>query len=573
MPSSIEVDDILGGSKTILDLAAQTLSFAPIPGLDVAATALSSIIAKVQQTRGNDETARDLARSINDLATRMKTTAESVQKIKSEMVSDSQEAEPNVESSALNERVKVLQKRLKELEKEADKIPKHKFAVKFFRSEKYTDQLASLKNGVDDALRDFAIQGQITIEMLVDDMANEMERLVRGVADIRHDVLNIRHGVSNIQYRQDREHDGKILEALPHADANYRSAGNASKSGYLKGTRTALLDELHSWATGMNTELQDRPVYVLSGAAGTGKSTVAYEMARRLEEEGLLGASFFFLRGSEDRNSTRLVLSTIAYQLAQLQPILYPHIVGAAEDHLKHGIHQQMEFVIDELITGPLRKVSSTAKPSVIIIDAVDECTEAAQEFVPRILHLLLKCVLDLRDQFPLRVFITTRPELHIEQALESADFSSITRPFKLHEIPRVVVDKDIELYLEERIHKIPSHAELLTTHPETVSMLTKVAEGLFIYAKLAVDFLRSDPTAWRKISIYCFPAIHTMGRLRWIHLISSISQYWRALFLTSTLRRPFEIGCGKSWAGSRCFETISPLMYGRRSWVSRPTR
>ncbi|OBZ65626.1 Vegetative incompatibility protein HET-E-1 [Grifola frondosa] len=477
MPSSIEVDDILGGSKTILDLAAQALSFAPIPGLDVAATALSSIIAKVQQTRGNDETARDLARSINELATRMKTAAESVQKIKSEMVSDSQEAEPNVESSALNERVKVLQKRLKELEKEADEIPKHKFTAKFFRS------------------------GQITIEMLVDDMANEVRRLVRGVAniqhgvsDIRHGVSNVEYGVSNIQYRQDREHDGKILEALPHADASYRSAGNASKSTYLEGTRTALLDELYSWATGMSTDLQDRPVYVLSGAAGTGKSTIAYEMARRLEEEGLLGASFFFLRGSEDRNSTRLVFSTLAYQLAQLQPILYPHIVGAAEDHLKRGVQQQMEFVIDELITGPLRKVSSTAKPSVIIIDAVDECTEAAQELVPRMLHLLLRCMLDLRDQFPLRVLITTRPELHIEQALESADFSSITKPFMLHDIPRVVVDKDIELYLEKRIHEIPSHAELLSTHPETVSMLTKVAEGLFIYAKLAVDFLHSDP-------------------------------------------------------------------------------
>ncbi|OBZ67565.1 hypothetical protein A0H81_12092 [Grifola frondosa] len=43
-------------------------------------------------------------------------------------------------------------------------------------------------------------------------------------------------------------------------------------------------------------DLNKKQLYILSGASGTGKSTIAYEVAKRLEAQGLLGASFFFAR-------------------------------------------------------------------------------------------------------------------------------------------------------------------------------------------------------------------------------------------------------------------------------------
>lgn len=103
-----------------------------------------------------------------------------------------------------------------------------------------------------------------------------------------------------------------------------------SKSGYLGGTREALLKEIDEWAKGTCSTLHHR-IYVLSGAAGTGKSTIACEVAKRLERDGVLGASFFFVRGSNDLATTRLIFTTIAYQLSSYQPATTRDIVHAAD--------------------------------------------------------------------------------------------------------------------------------------------------------------------------------------------------------------------------------------------------
>ena len=63
------------------------------------------------------------------------------------------------------------------------------------------------------------------------------------------------------------------------------------------------------------------------------------------EEEKDYGASFFFVSGVEDLDSTRLVFPTLAYQLAQSLDVLRPHIVNAAHEHRKRlgGKTQQMK--------------------------------------------------------------------------------------------------------------------------------------------------------------------------------------------------------------------------------------
>ena len=46
-------------------------------------------------------------------------------------------------------------------------------------------------------------------------------------------------------------------------------------------------------------------IYVLSGLAGIGKSTVAFTIADRAKTAGRLGASFFFSRDEAERSNAK----------------------------------------------------------------------------------------------------------------------------------------------------------------------------------------------------------------------------------------------------------------------------
>lgn len=227
-------------------------------------------------------------------------------------------------------------------------------------------------------------------------------------------------------------------------EGSFRAKHNDMKSHFLQDTRTDVLGGLETWAKDTTT-MPQYPFYVLSGVAGTGKSTIAYKFARRLERDKLLGATFFFVRGDQKLSTTDFVIPTLAYQLSENQPDLFPHIVEGAR---KHTHHQGLEWQLDELIVGPLKHIPSDHSPIVIIIDAVDECTVSSQAEVARFLYLLLEKIRGL--SVPLRILVTTRPELHIENALNSYEFRDVAKPFKLHDIPRHIVDSDITLYLED---------------------------------------------------------------------------------------------------------------------------
>ena len=87
----------------------------------------------------------------------------------------------------------------------------------------------------------------------------------------------------------------------------------ANRPKCLQDTRVDLLREIRSWAV-----VTDRPnIFLLIGAAGTGKSTVARTIAEEFEKEGKLGCYIFFQRGKTDSQSsiTGTVVRTIAYNL------------------------------------------------------------------------------------------------------------------------------------------------------------------------------------------------------------------------------------------------------------------
>ena len=87
----------------------------------------------------------------------------------------------------------------------------------------------------------------------------------------------------------------------------------ANRPKCLKGTRVDLLQQIRTWA-----QTTDPPnVFVLTGGAGTGKSTVARTIGEEFKSSRSLGCYIFFERGKTDSMSiTNTVIKTIAYHLA-----------------------------------------------------------------------------------------------------------------------------------------------------------------------------------------------------------------------------------------------------------------
>ncbi|PCH41788.1 hypothetical protein WOLCODRAFT_50892, partial [Wolfiporia cocos MD-104 SS10] len=272
-------------------------------------------------------------------------------------------------------------------------------------------------------------------------------------------------------------------------DAKFTSPLHQPQSGFLEGTQTHLLATLESWAADSSSRAS---LLLLSGAGGTGKSTVAYEFAKRLEKQGRLGASFFFSGTHEYLNSTTYVFPTIAYQLACSQPNLRPVITEASHGFTIRDHPDDLERQLDDLIIYPLTAISNYHHPIVVVMDGLDECTDPMLDRISQMLHTLLRKLCEL--QFPLRFFITTRPELHVQSILTSAEFRANAETIRIQDITPAAMDDDIRRYFAVNLAALPISDRLFSAKPHLVDALTKRAEGLWLYAHTVVRLLRDYP-------------------------------------------------------------------------------
>ncbi len=86
--------------------------------------------------------------------------------------------------------------------------------------------------------------------------------------------------------------DSKIGE-IPYR----RGSRFTPDKGCLRGTRIAFLDFIVDW---VNNPASERGL-VLFGLAGTGKSSIAHEIARRFDEMRRLTSSFIFVRKEQSK--------------------------------------------------------------------------------------------------------------------------------------------------------------------------------------------------------------------------------------------------------------------------------
>ncbi|CAG8235214.1 unnamed protein product [Penicillium salamii] len=321
-----------------------------------------------------------------------------------------------------------------------------------------------------------------------DRVKQELQQVNHSLANLKNDQRAFQITVDSIDQKIDW---GKLSIAQ---DAAFDSYVDQGEDECFPGTRTELLFQIKEWAS----SAQDKPIFWLSGKAGTGKSTISRTIAKDFQNKKLLGASFFFKRGEGDRGTARRFFPTIIKQLVILIPRLKPAIQKALGDEPEiAGKSLQEQF--DKLLLQPLQNLqrADTLPPIIVImLDALDEGEPDGE--MCRLLQLLRR----LRDiqSVSLRIFLTSRPEWPILQ-----EFSKITshdyKDLILHEVPAPVIHHDVSLFLKQRLSVIQIDRSLPNDWPGDVNfdILVELSVPLFIFAATACRVFqdyRLDPEA-----------------------------------------------------------------------------
>ncbi|KZP02690.1 hypothetical protein FIBSPDRAFT_845630, partial [Athelia psychrophila] len=238
----------------------------------------------------------------------------------------------------------------------------------------------------------------------------------------------------------------------------------------LPGTRTTILSVIHAWAR----SLDGQNVLWLKGVAGSGKSAIAHTIAQSLRKDGRLASSFFFDRNTTSRNTSHLLVTTIARDIAMIHPAIAADIRTTLEEDpslASASLSRQFEA----FLSGPLRR-HPIEHSFVIVIDALDEIIHEDSTIE------LLKILRDEASKLPsqIRILVTSRPTRDI------IDYLSKQSHIVSHVIDIASVEngQDIEAYIGHQLRDPILHKRMGSPHSTEVLVrdLTNLAGGLFIW-------------------------------------------------------------------------------------------
>ena len=233
----------------------------------------------------------------------------------------------------------------------------------------------------------------------------------------------------------------------------------------------------------MNDPASERGL-VLFGLAGTGKSSIAHEIARLFNNMHRLTSTFIFSRREQreqcERRAPYHLFTTLAHDLASRYPSFKIALGNVIKDNIALRVGtRDYPTLFESLILEPLKDVHIVG-PILVVIDALDESGDTTGKFG---LHSFLAENLQrLPSNF--RVIITSRPENSIVSALARAPSVKV----KYMDDPELAVEthRDILTFLRG---KLP-----LDKLGDYVEALAVKAEGLFQWAAVASQLILNPP-------------------------------------------------------------------------------
>ncbi|CAE6472865.1 unnamed protein product, partial [Rhizoctonia solani] len=230
-------------------------------------------------------------------------------------------------------------------------------------------------------------------------------------------------------------------------------------------TREQVLLDLNAWKESRAGER----VCWINGMAGTGKTTITTSLCSSLNKDHELGASFFCTRLIPECRDVKLILPTVAYQLARFSHPFCRTLTQVLEQD--PDVHTKLPRVqFQRMILEPLQQAEDSLPTRIVVaIDALDECEDG--NGVGQILEVLLENASDL----PIKFLVSSRPEKHIRDRISG---SSLKKQLILHALDEKMVKADIEVYLRTELEsmRVPFTSD-------EIDALAQRAGTLFIYA------------------------------------------------------------------------------------------
>ncbi|PPQ91078.1 hypothetical protein CVT25_014711 [Psilocybe cyanescens] len=260
-------------------------------------------------------------------------------------------------------------------------------------------------------------------------------------------------------------------------------------------TRVAIIKRITDWISGLNEDTREALIMWLYGAAGAGKSAIAQTIAEILDGQHFVLASFFFWRDDPQRGTAKLLVTTLAYQLAVKLPPVFRERLGLAFENdpliTTRSLDAQFKTLVREPLLELLHSGFSTNNHLVIVIDGLDECNDPKVQ--ARIIDISFS-LLHSRD-LPLKILISSRPEIDISSSFDRKPFSTLAR---------IALDdgyqseQDIRLFLADKCNEIKTQHRLRSYIPiewpakDSLNALVRKSSGQFIYASTVVKYVAS---------------------------------------------------------------------------------
>ena len=251
------------------------------------------------------------------------------------------------------------------------------------------------------------------------------------------------------------------------------------------GTRVRILDDIITWAK--NTSPGSPNVYWLFGQAGSGKSTIAYTVARRFEFAGdpndtiILGGNFFCSRQFEETRLSKCIIRTVVYHLALKCRAFADQLRDVDFETVNRNVCAQL----NDLLIEPWQASKPDWCPDplnppphyLIVIDALDEIDgKGGSEFLWDLLKVIDKNENRLQG---LKFFVTSRSDPKLVELVNSLKLKQLCH---LQDVRPEEAQDDIRTYLTAKLPHFAGREEF--------ENLVALTAGLFIYAATIVKHL-----------------------------------------------------------------------------------